>query len=201
MIHVQIGRVVKLFTTLVLALGIALVVAGCGGKPADTTPKTGTAKAGLLVAKATLSTMAPEAKLLLVQTAARVTPTATPVWGYLFGSPKNDKTYIVYVAGGKAMPASEYGAAGLSASDWSAVPGTDSWKIDSDEAYRKALAANGAKGAPAAYNMGFITYVPPSETTSETKTFLWYVEFEPAASGGTTSTIEVDAKTGVTVVR
>lgn len=201
MIHVQTGRLAKTATTLVLALAIATVVAGCGGTPAATTPKAGTAKAGLPIAKSALSTMVPEAKLLLVQTAARVTPTTTPVWGYLFGSPKSDKTYIVYVADGKAMPASEYGAAGLSASDWAAVPGTDSWKIDSDEAYKSALAANGAKGAPAAYNMGFITYVPPSETTSETKTFLWYVEFEPAAGGGTTSTIEVDAKTGAAVVR
>jgi len=199
MIHVRTGRLAKIVTTLALALAIASVVAGCGGTSADTTQKTGTAKAGLPVAKSALSTMAPDAKLLLVQTATGVTPTATPVWGYLFGSPKNDKTYLVYVAGGKAMPASEYGAAGLSASDWSSVPGTDSWKIDSDEAYQKALAANGAKGTPAVYNMGFVTYVPPSETASASKTFVWYVEFEPGASGGTTSTIEVDAKTGATV--
>ena len=50
------------------------------------------------------------------QTAQAVTPTATPVWGYLFGSPSTDKTFFVYVTAGRSMGAKQYGQAGLSAS-------------------------------------------------------------------------------------
>lgn len=185
---------------IVLAAGMAfsalLITTGCG----DSDKKTGTtagAKAGLSVAESALSTMAPDAKLLVVETAEGVTPTSTPVWAYLFGSPENDKTYVVYVSEGKAMNAAEYGTAGLSEAEWSEVPGTDDWKIDNDEAYEKALELSGANGAPAAYYMGFQTYVPEAFAASSTvSAFTWYVSFDPGESGASTGTVSVDAKTG-----
>jgi hypothetical protein len=145
--------------------------------------------------------MAPDAKLLLLQMADATTPTSTPVWVYLFGSPKSDKTYVVYVDQGNAMPATEYGTAGLSADEWKKVPSEDTWKVDSDEAYDKALEASGAKGDPLAFFMGLQTYVPESiAATATVKPYIWYVSFDPGRSGATTSTIEVNAKTGSTTV-
>lgn len=181
-------------------MALFISVSGCGSKEA--TPKTsGSAKGAITIARSALSTMAPDAKLLLVQTATATKPSAAPVWAYLFGSPETDKTYVVYVENGKAMPASEYGTAGLEASEWSSVPGIDAWKIDSDEAYTKALAASGAKGDPEAYDMGLLTYVPPSANTSTTsEAFMWYVQFVPGTSGATDGTVQVNAKTGETKV-
>jgi hypothetical protein len=128
------------------------------------------------------------------------TTTSTPVWGYLFGSPTDNKTYLVYVKAGEVVSAAEYGTADFSASEWAAVPGTDAWKIDSDAAYEKALAVSGAKGTPAAFEMGILTYVPPSwEDSATTKSFVWNVMFEPGASGATTGVVEVDAVSGAAV--
>src|SRR5450759_3388179 len=173
----------------VLALAVTLL-AGCS-KTAGTstpTPKSGTALGGLAIAKSSMTTTAPDAKLLVVQTAEAATPTSTPVWGYLFGSPANDKIWVVYVANGVSMGAQEYGTAGLSKTEWAAVPGTDGWTVDSDTAYTKALAASGAKGAPAAYMMGLLTFKPTSDT-STVQPFVWSVQFDPGASGATTSSI------------
>ena len=174
-------------------LAVALL-AGC-------TSGSGSAKAGptalgsVEAAKSALSTMAPDAKLLVVQTAQAVEPTGTPMWEFLYGSPKTDKVYAVYVSGGKSLGAQEYGTAGLSAAQWKAVPTLDVWKIDSDAAYKNALAVAGAKGDPAAYLMGFLTY-KPSTDTSTIEPFVWNVVFDPGKSGATTRTINVDAKTG-----
>jgi hypothetical protein len=182
----------------VLALAVTLL-AGCGKTAATTStpvPKAGTALGSLAIAKSSMTTTAPDAKLLVVQTAEAATPTSTPVWGYLFGSPANDKIWVVYVANGVSMGAQEYGTAGLSKTEWAAVPGTDGWTVDSDTAYTKALAASGAKGAPAAYMMGLLTFKPTSDT-STVQPFVWSVQFDPGASGATTSSINVDAKTGV----
>jgi len=183
----------------VLALAVTLL-AGCGKTASTTTstpvPKAGTALGSLAIAKSSMTTTAPDAKLLVVQTAEAATPTSTPVWGYLFGSPANDKIWVVYVANGVSMGAQEYGTAGLSKTEWAAVPGTDGWTVDSDTAYTKALAASGAKGAPAAYMMGLLTFKPTSDT-STVQPFVWSVQFDPGASGATTSSINVDAKTGV----
>jgi hypothetical protein len=143
--------------------------------------------------------MAPDAKLLVVQTAQAVTPTATPVWGYLFGSPKTDLTYVVYLSNGQSMGAKEYGKAGLNAAEWAKVPGTDAWKVDSDVALSKALAISGANGNPAAYIMGFVTYKPATDT-STVQPFVWSVQFDPGASGATTKAIDVNATTGVAAV-
>ena len=182
----------------VLALAVTLL-AGCGkttGTTSTPVPKGGTALGSLAIAKSSMTTTAPDAKLLVVQTAEAATPTSTPVWGYLFGSPANDKIWVVYVANGVSMGAQEYGTAGLSKTEWAAVPGTDGWTVDSDTAYTKALAASGAKGAPAAYMMGLLTFKPTSDT-STVQPFVWSVQFDPGASGATTSSINVDAKTGV----
>lgn len=183
-----------------IAIALLLLVAGCNKKSTGTTVKTGpTALGSLAVAQSALSTMAPDAKLLVVQTAQGVPPTATPVWGYLFGSPANDKTFVVYTNNGQSMGAQEYGSAGLSADEWKKVPSTDSWKVDSDEAYKRALAVSGAKGTPNAYMMGLVTY-KAAEDTSTVKALVWQVGFNPGTSGATTGTIEVDANTGAAKV-
>ena len=200
MIHARISRFAKIGSAVALALALMLVVAGCssGAAPA---PKGASAKEGLPVATSALSTMAPDAKLLVVQTSGAATPTSTPTWSYLFGSPKNDKTFIVEVKDGKVVSASEYGAAGLTATDWAAVPKVDVWKIDSTDAYKTAVKASGANSAASAYSMGFLTYLPSTETTSDTKPFVWYVSFDPSTSGAATGTIKVDAKTGAIITK
>jgi len=199
------GRPAKIISALALALALTLVVAGCNSKTPETTPAQTptskyTAKSGLDAATSAMATTAPDAKLLVVQTPSAVTPTSTAVWSYLFGNPKDDKTYMVYVAQGKAEPASEYGEAGLDEDEWAKVPNTDAWKIDSPEAYEKALKATGAK-TTAGYSLGFLTYVPASETESTTRAFVWYVSFDPATSGVASGTAEVDATSGETTVR
>ena len=190
-------RILKIVAIMALTFALTFALAGCGKKSNSTTSTTGTAKAGLDIARSALSTMAPDAKLLVVQTAQATTPTDTPVWAYLFGDPKSDATYLVYVVDGKAMSAAEYGTAGLTTAEWAKVPDVTEWKIDSTDAYKKALDAAGAKGDPAAYYMGFETYVPESIAASSTvSAFTWYVNFDPGTSGVTTSTISVSAKTG-----
>lgn len=197
MTHARTSRPAKIVSILALVLALALTVAGCGKSAStDSKPATpaATAKAGLPVAVSALATTAPDAKLLVVQTEIPVTPTSTPVWGYLFGSQETDKTYLVRVSDGKAMPASEYGATGMNANEWAVVPNTDEWKIDSDAAYQKALPVAKAKTS-APYTMGFLTYVPSSAANSATKPFVWYVSFDPV-SGASSGTVEIDAKTG-----
>ena len=199
--HVRTGRLAGIVAAAVLAVVLLSMLTGCGNKSEKSTPTGDTAQAYIPVARSALSTMAPDAKLLLVQMADATTPTSTPVWVYLFGSPKSDKTYVVYVDQGNAMPATEYGTAGLSADEWKKVPSEDTWKVDSDEAYDKALEASGAKGDPLAFFMGLQTYVPESiAATATVKPYIWYVSFDPGKSGATTSTIEVNAKTGSTKV-
>jgi hypothetical protein len=185
-----------------VALAVLLTATGCtSGRPTGPTVSPGSAKAGYPSAVSALSTMAPDAKLLVVQTAQAASPTGTPIWAYLFGSPKTDKTYLVYVGSGQTMPAGEYGTAGLTAQQWASVPGTQAWVMDSDIAYKEALAAAHASGTPAAYYMGFQTYLPESKATSTSaKPFVWYVGFEPGTSGVTTQTIQVDMATGVATI-
>lgn len=182
---------------LVAVVALAFALTGCGNDAEKPEKAAGTtAKGSYEVAKSKLETTAPDAKLLVVQTAQAVSATGTPVWAYLFGSPKTDAIYIVYVNNGKAMPASEYGKAGLSADEWKAVPDIGDWKIDSDEAYEKALKESGAKGDPLQWVMGLVTYVPKNSGTDNVDPFTWNVNFDPGESGATTATIAVDAKTG-----
>lgn len=177
------------------ALVAVAMLAGCTQGAATAVKDGPTALGSLKAAQSSLSTMAPDAKLLVVQTAQAVEPTGTPIWEFLFGSPKSDKVYAVYVSGGKSMGAQEYGAAGLSAAEWAKVPSTDAWKIDSDAAYKSARAAAGGTGDPAAYLMGFLTYKPATDT-STIEPFVWNVVFDPGTSGASTGTINVDAQTG-----
>jgi hypothetical protein len=196
MIRTRTNRTAVMVLVAGFALAALLLVTGCGGD-SDSATTSASAKAGLPIAESALSTMAPDAKLLVVETAEGVTPTSTPVWAYLFGSPESDKTYVVYVSDGKVESASEYGTAGLSADEWGKVPGTDDWKIDNDVAYENALEVSGADGTPAAYYMGFQTYVPEAYAASSTVgAFVWYVSFDPGESGATTGTVQVDATTG-----
>jgi len=177
-----------------LAAIVTAGLLGCGG--GSDTPSSGpTALGSLSAAQSALATMAPDAKLLVVQTASSVTPTGTPVWAYLFGDPETDKTYIVYVSDAQSMGAQEYGTAGLSESDWADVPDSYDWKIDSDEAYASALEVSGAEGDPLAYMMGIMTF-KSSEDTSTVKPLVWNVWFNPGESGATENAIEVDANSG-----
>ena len=190
MTRTQLARLV--IPAMVAALTAGLL--GCSGT-SDTVASGPTALGTLSAAESALSTAVPDAKLLLVQTASSVTPTGTPVWGYLFGSPSTDKTYLVYASDGKAMGAQEYATANLSESEWAEVPDTYAWKIDSDDAYKKALEVSGANGDPAAYMMGLMTY-KSSADTSTVEPLVWNVWFDPGSSGATKNTIEVDANSG-----
>jgi hypothetical protein len=159
-----------------------------------------TALGNLGAAVSSLSTTAPDAKLLVVQTAQAVTPTGTPVWAYLFGSPSTDKTYVVYSTNGMSMGAQLYGTAGLSAADWAKVPGTGTWKVDSDAALAKALTASKASGQPARYIMGFTTY-KPVDSTSTALPFVWNVQIDTSGTvGAVAAGFDVDARTGKTTV-
>jgi len=201
MIQARTGRATKILVILAGVLMMALLVVGCGKDEATTTAPAGdTALESLTVAQSALSTIAPEAKLLLVQTAESVSGTASPVWAYLFGSPTDDKTYVVYVVDGAVMSAGEYGTAGLPEDEWPLVPDATSWKIDSDVAYTNALEAAGLSGNPP-YSMGMITYIPSAEASTTTSIpFTWYISIEPAASGDATTSVQVDAKTGEATV-
>lgn len=198
-------RLTKIFVVAATAAVLLLVLTACGGEePAKTettapAPAGATALASITAAESALSTMAPDARLLIVQTAEVVTATSTPVWAYLFGSPESDMSYLVYVVDGEAMPASEYGEAGLSEKQWAEVPDTNTWEIDSDAAYEKALAVSGSTGTPAGWFMGFQTYVPETEDDAVTsKALTWYVNFFSADGAVSGDTIEVDANSGET---
>jgi hypothetical protein len=189
---------VVLIAALVLS---AAALVGCSKKePAKPAVSAGaTVLDGLAKAQSALSTTAPDAKLLVVQTAQASPTTATPDWIYLFGSPKTGRTYAVYVANGKSMGAQEYGSAGLTDAEWAKVPKTGPWTVDSDDALKKALVASGAKGTPNAYVMGLMTF-KPSTDTSTIEPYVWNVQFDPGSSGAATGTISVDAKTGAATV-
>ena len=171
--------------------------AGCGKK--STTSSGSTELAGdsalkaLPTAESALTTAAPDGKLLLMQTAGATTATSTPVWAYLFGSPKTNKLFVVRVDKGKAEGPSPYGTAQKGQIEWAKVPSTDQIKIDSNEAYAKAVAQSGVKGKPA-YLMGLVTYVPSSQETQTAEPMVWNVQFDP--SSGFTGIVRVDAVTG-----
>ena len=196
MIHSRMIQRAKIGAAIAVVLVALFLLAGCGAKQADSSAQpsaSASAKAGLATATSAVSTAAPDAKLLVVQTSGAVTSTSTPVWSYLFGSPKTDKTYLVLVKDGKAVQTTEYGTANLTAAQWAEVPSLDSWKIDSPEAYAKARATNNAN--PSA------TYLPPTAAGSASKALTWYVSFDPQTSNATTGTVELDVKTGAIVAK
>lgn len=199
-------RPAVVISVMALALAVALLP-GCGTK-GDTVPKTGsvpktgpTALDNLGTARSALSTMAPDARLLTVRLAGDTLSVGQiPVWVYFFGSPSTDKGYIVGATDGLSMGAREVRTVGLSSSDWAAVPGTGSWKIDSDVAYTKALEVSGLSDRPKGYMMGVKTY-RFSTDTSTVEPFVWRVLLYPGVSGETTIHVDVNATTGEASVR
>lgn len=187
---------------LALALGVVFaavfslaLITGCSSPAKSGTANATTVLGNLPVARSALSTAAPDARLLVAQTASSATPTDTPVWAYLFGSPSTDDIYLVYASGGTVMSWQKYGTAGLSAEQWAEVPEKVTWTVDSDDAYKKALEVSGAEGDPNAYMMGILAY-KTAEDTSAVEPGVWNVWYDPGTSGATTSLILVDAKTG-----
>ena len=174
----------------ILALS-AVLLSACGKKSAAAP----TAMDNYPVARAAALKSAPDAKLLLVQTFEATAPTSTPVWYYLFGSPSTQKSYGVVASQGRLMSAEEVAREDFRSSEWSAVPSTDSWKIDSDAAYAKALDLGVADRSPGPYTMGFETYKPQADT-STVEPFTWRVTFYQGTNAQTTGTVDVDAATG-----
>lgn len=197
--RISTARLTRAALALLLALTLAGLMTGCSKKAESETKSTGTtAKANVAVAQSALSTTAPDAKLLLVQTANVVTTTSTPVWQYLFGSPKDGSIFAVTVADGKVTATQPYGSAGMETSEWADVPSIDEWKIDSDAAYKSALAFDKANNDKMPWAMGFVTYVPKSAQTSTTiDPLTWSVSFDPQGTLGTPpAAINVSATTG-----
>lgn len=192
-------RITRLVLSAAAMLTISVVLAACGTTAAEKPAASGpTARGGLGVARAALSTAAPDAKLLLVQTVQPATETSGPVWGYLYGSQQADTTYLVYVQDGELIQVQKYGQVGLSAQQWAEVPGDDDWSIDSDQAVKAAAQALGATSTPGAFLMGMQTYVPETTATAQVaKPLTWYISLPSAMmSGDVSGTIMVDAKTG-----
>ena len=195
---------------IVLALALVLAagaLAGCGSpkstasSPTAAKPAALTAKDAYAIALTAVATSAPDGKLLVCQAADTITATSSPIWEYLIGSPKSNKVFAVLVQNGKAQ-ASEYGSAGLSPAEWSAVPSSDQWKIDSPEAHDTALKVY-PTGKDAAYFMGFVTYVPKSAAKNASPSMTWILSFDPkslANSHATTSTVNVDMRTGTATI-
>ena len=190
------SRFTRTVLVILMAVAFAAVLTGCNGnKESATKADTDTAMDGVKVAQSSLSTTAPDSKLLLVQTANVVTATSTPVWQYLFGSPKDGSIYAVTVKDGKVMTTQPYGTAGMDDAEWDKVPAASEWKIDSEEALANALKINEDNTKTTPWAMGFVTYVPKSAATSATiAPFVWSVAFDPQGSGS--NTVDVDAKTG-----
>jgi nitrous oxide reductase accessory protein NosL len=190
------ARIVRVALALTVALIVA-ALAGCGGSKGaqPPTPISITAKTALKAAMSAVATQAPDGKVLVVQTAQPVTATSTPTWEFLIGSPKTNVIYEVRVQDGQAQ-AQTYGTANLTPAEWAAVPANDQWKIDSDAALAKALAAY-PNGRNAAYLPGLVTYVPKSAQDSNSRPMKWIIMFDPTTKGSAaTSTVDVDVTTG-----
>lgn len=195
------SRYTRTAMAVLLALALAAVLTGCNKKAAETPTAGSTAKGNVSVAQSALSTTAPDAKLLMVQTANVVTTTSTPVWQYLFGSPKDGSIFAVTVKDGKVMTKQPYGTAGMDDSEWALVPSADEWKTDSDVARKNALAASDKNSESTPWAMGLVTYVPKSAASSTTiEPFVWSVAFDPQGTLGTPNAVDVDAKTGKATV-
>jgi hypothetical protein len=194
-------RTLSVLVILIVALAlVAGLLVGCGKNPGAGAKVGSTALDNLSVARSALSTVAPDAKLLVARLATDTVPGAAEVWGYYFGSPATDEGYFVHLANGLSMGWQDDGRVGLTPGEWAAVPGTDAWKVDSDVAYAKAVAASGLSTSPAGYMMGLETY-KFSDDTSTVEPFVWRVLLYPAASAEATIHVDVNATTGAAVVR
>jgi hypothetical protein len=194
MTRTSLSRLAAVLLSVAMTVLLLMALVGCGGQAPTAA---GTAKSSLALAQSRIATTAPDAKLLLVQTGNVVSATSTPVWTYLFGSPKTNTIYAVMIQNGTASGPMPYGNADLPAAEWAAIPTTtDAWKIDSDAAVAKAFAAAGSQGKSIPYAMGLVTYVPKN-TTATIEPFVWSVVLNPQANGGAVpKTINVNATTG-----
>lgn len=193
----------RIGVTLLFVLAM-LVLAGCSPKTAAVAPKTikwpsvdpKTAKGAAMWAVSSLSTTAPDAKLLLGQTVAATPTTESPVWQFLLGSPKTSMVYSVLV-NGRIVQTQKFGKVKMKSDEWAKIPSLNAWKIDSDVARLNAVGLN-PNTARAAYFSSFVTYV--SSAASRTATSIpmkWVIQFDPAYQAkAPTSTIMVDMGTG-----
>lgn len=193
--HLWTARVTRGALVLALALALSMALVGCNKTAEKPAAASNTAMGSVEVAKSSLSTSAPDAKLLLVQTANVINATSTPVWQYLFGSPKDGTIVAVTVEKGKVTATQPYGSAGMDAAEWKLVPDTADWKIDSDEALAAALKVDTNASATTPWAMGFVTYIPKSAASSTTiDPFMWSVALDPQGTAPTT--VDVNATTG-----
>jgi hypothetical protein len=180
-----------------LLLATAIVfAAGCSSGAQAPVPGALTAKAAYKIAQSTLSTTAPDGKLLVLQAVEPITATSSPTWDFLIGSPKTDVVYQVVVKDGKGE-SQQYGKAGLTSAQWGEVPADTAWKIDSDVAIANALSVY-PNGKNAGYIPGFVTYIPKDAAEyKQVKQMTWIINFDPASQGNApTSTVEVDLASG-----
>lgn len=179
---------------LVLALVVLLAAAACGSKASKQAASGGTASGNLKAAESAVTTATANMKLLMVAIDSTTT-SDKPVFTYIFGSPDNGQMYSVSITNGKTMGAVDAGPAPLKESEWASVPKDGSWKIDSDEAYDKAIKKSGIKDTPAAFSMLLNTYSPES-SKGNAKPMTWYVSFSTTGASDSASLFEVDAMTG-----
>lgn len=193
--HLTTARVTRVALVLALALSLSMALVGCNKSADKTTSSGNSAMDNVAVAKSSLSTTAPDAKLLLVQTANVINATSTPVWQYLFGSSKDGTIVAVTVEKGKVTSTQPFGSAGMDAAEWKLVPDSTDWKIDSDDALAAALKVDTKATANTPWAMGFVTYIPKSAVASTTiEPFVWSVSLDPQSAAP--STVNVNAKTG-----
>jgi hypothetical protein len=173
--------------------------------PSEAVPATGGFGSGAVTAQGyydiaykSAKASVPDAVFFVVQVPTVATVTPSPTWGYLFGSKKSNKVYLVTVVGGKADKIQDLGASALKATQWATIPSVDGWKIDSNVALAKAAATyqqRTGKTASNKYAMGMATFVPTSD--SGIKAFVWTISFDPEGAGDAKSRrIDIDAKTG-----
>jgi len=193
-------RAALALTLVLLAGSLAACNSGSGSKAdlkkATETTNSSLAKNSAMVALQTVDAKHPGVKLLYGQLVSPVTATATPMWQFLVGSPDDNSVYSTMVGGGKARWQS-YGSVKMDKAEWSKVPTTSVWKIDSDVALQSALKVypNGKKGA---YFTSFMTYLPNAALDRSTKPMVWVFNFDPSLNKGSapTSTVLVDMVTG-----
>jgi hypothetical protein len=91
----------------------------------------------------------------------------------------------------------KYGTANLGAAEWNAIPTNADWKIDSDKAVVQARTVYPGAKDSTAYILGFVTYIPKSDTKVRTPAMTWSVSFDPSSKGSSaTSTVDVNAVSG-----